>query len=108
MAWAWVAPLPPEEVSLMMWYWSDGTPWWGWVLMCVGMIAFWAAVIGAMWYAVTHATRPEPPRRERSPEQILDERFARGELDADEYAQRRDALRVAKHERTPVHTTRAS
>jgi putative membrane protein len=88
----------------MMWYWSGGAPWWGWVLMCVGMIAFWAVVIGAIWYAVTHATRGEQPTRERSPEQILDERFARGEIDADEYATRRDALHSAPRDRTPAGT----
>jgi putative membrane protein len=89
----------------MMWYWSDGTQWWGWVLMCVGMLAFWAAVIGAIWYAVTHATRgDQPPARERSAQQILDERFAHGEIDADEYAARRDALRGAHADRTPAGT----
>jgi putative membrane protein len=88
----------------MMWFWSDGTPWWGWVLMCLGMIAFWAAVIGAVWYAVTHAVRSESTTGSRSPEQILDERFARGEIDADEYATRRDALRGAPRDRTPSGT----
>lgn len=77
----------------MMSYWSDGTPWWGWVLMCVGLLAFSAVVIGAIWYAVSTATRREPPERDRSPKQILDERLARGDIDADEYAKRREALR---------------
>jgi putative membrane protein len=73
--------------------------------MCVGMIAFWAVVIGAIWYAVTHAMRGEQrPARERSPEQILDERFARGEIDSDEYATRREALRSMPRDRTPVGT----
>jgi hypothetical protein len=40
--------------------------------MCVGMLTFWAFVIGAICYAVTHTTRHD--------------------IDRDEYATRRDAL----------------
>jgi putative membrane protein len=81
-----------------MMYWSDGTSWWGWLLMSLGMVAFWGGVIWLVWYLVTHASirggqsAPSPS----SPEQILDERFARGEIDADEYRTRREALRNAE------------
>jgi len=85
-----------------MWYGSDGPPWWGWFLMSVTMVAFWALVIGVVWYAVTHATRGDHSPAPRSPEQILDERFARGEIDADDYATRRDALRGASRDRAPA------
>jgi putative membrane protein len=86
-----------------MMYWSDGTSWWGWLLMSLGMVVFWGGLIGLVWYLVTHASTggdqsvPSPS----SPEQILDERFARGEIDADEYRTRRDALRNA--DRDPAH-----
>ena len=77
----------------MMWY-GDETTWWGWLLMSLMMVAFWGAVIGLVWYLVTHAgSTNQPGSSASSPEQILDERFARGEIDAEEYRARRDALR---------------
>jgi putative membrane protein len=72
--------------------------------MSLGMVAFWGGLIGLVWYLVTHAPKggdrsaPSPS----SPEQILDERFARGEIDADEYRTRRDALRDSS--RDPTHS----
>jgi putative membrane protein len=78
----------------MMWYWGDATPWWGWMLMTLGMVVFWGLVIWGIWYVVTHAaagTGPAP--RGGRAEHILDERLARGEIDTDEYARLRDVLR---------------
>jgi putative membrane protein len=84
-----------------MW-WSDGTAWWGWLLMSLGMFAFWGGLIWLVWYAITHtSTGAMSAPSMNSPEQILGERFARGEIDADEYRARRDALRDAG--RGPVH-----
>lgn len=73
--------------------WRDGGSWgWGWMLMgMVMMIGFWALVA---WVIVTVVRRPEAPSSSRDAQQILDERFARGELDVDEYRQRTDALRA--------------
>ena len=86
----------------MMWY-GDGMSWWGWLLMSLAMAAFWGGVIWLVWYLVTHATpssqESTPPS---SPERILDERFARGEIDVDEYRTRREALQA------PVDRTAAS
>jgi putative membrane protein len=76
----------------MMWY-GDGTTWWGWLLMSLMMIAFWGGVIWLVWYVVTRAGSTGRPAS--SPETILDERFARGEIDAEEYRVRRDALHGA-------------
>jgi putative membrane protein len=85
----------------MMW-WSDGTSWWGWLLMSLGMVAFWGGLIWLAWYAVTHSSTGEQSApSSSSPEQILDERFARGEINADEFRARRDALRDA--DRPAVH-----
>ena len=69
----------------MNWY-HEGLGWGGWLLMTVGMVAFWSLVV----FAVVTLFRTESPAR--TPEQILDERFARGELDAEEYHLRRTAL----------------
>jgi putative membrane protein len=82
--------------------WSDGTSWWGWLLMSLGMVAFWGGLIWLVWYLVTHSTtRESSARSTNSPEQILDERFARGEIDAEEYRTRLEALRDAG--RAPAH-----
>jgi putative membrane protein len=57
----------------------------------VMMIGFWALVA---WVIVAVVRRPDGRPSSRDARQILDERFARGELDADEYRQRSDALRT--------------
>lgn len=64
-----------------MWHWG-----WGW-WMGFGMVAFWVLVGLAIWFLV----RPSVPR-ERGPEEILAERFARGEVSAEEYEERRRVL----------------
>lgn len=77
----------------MMWYWGGGVHWWGWLLGFLGMIAFWALVIWAIWYFVAAVTRrPEPGERQGDPKRILDRRLARGELDADEYRRLRELM----------------
>lgn len=69
---------------------GDGNGWgWGWmVVMPVLWIALTAMVV---WAVVKVAQRPAnpasgPPRRE-TPQEILDRRFASGEIDADAYVQ---------------------
>ena len=81
----------------MMWYWGGGVHWWGWLLGTIAMVAFWGLVIWAIWYFVTAVTRrPEDRSQARSdPKAILDERLARGEIDAEEYRRLRDVLRGA-------------
>ncbi|GGL58663.1 hypothetical protein GCM10014719_70080 [Planomonospora parontospora subsp. antibiotica] len=80
----------------MMW-WSNGGSWGGWIVMALAMVAFWALVIFGI-IAVFRGTRDDPSARtpdDHCPWKILDERFARGEIDADEYRARQDALRTA-------------
>jgi putative membrane protein len=76
----------------------DGWGWGGWVLMSVVMVLFWAAVIAAIVVAIRYLAgsgggsgppRYEPPR----PEDVLAGRFARGEIDEDEYRRRITLLR---------------
>ena len=79
------------------WY---GTGWGGWLLMTVMFLLFWSVVVGLVVYAIyltrrPGATRhPEPDRpAHHDAERILAERFARGEIDEDEFLARRAALR---------------
>ena len=78
----------------MMWYLGGGVQWWGWLLMSVGMVVFWGLVVWALWYFVTSLTRSShPTQRPREAKHILDERLARGEIDAEEYRRLRDLMR---------------
>jgi putative membrane protein len=76
--------------------WHDG---WGpgaWIAMVFVMLVFWTIVVGAIIAIVRsdHLHHHEHPRsRIHDAERILAERFARGEIDADEYKQRSDLLR---------------
>lgn len=75
--------------------WGDGSWGWGaWLMMTVFMLGFWGLVA---WVIVTLVRGPSGNQhQDRSAEDILAERFARGEIDKDEYTQRRDALRSAR------------
>ena len=84
---------------MMMWYGGDGWGWVGWILMTVGMVAFWALVITAVVLAVRYlagsrgtAASPSSSGQMRA-EDVLAERFARGEIDENEYRQRLELLR---------------
>ena len=77
------------------WGWGAG----GWIVMTVVMVLFWAAVITAVVLAVrylissrhtrAHPTGAGPSRAEG----LLAERFARGEIDEDEFQRRMTLLR---------------
>ncbi len=77
----------------MMWYWGGGVHWWGWLLGALVMVAFWSFVIWAVWYLVTTFRRHDDrPPTGGDPTRILDERLARGEIDAEQYRRLRELL----------------
>jgi putative membrane protein len=70
-----------------------GTGWW--IVMMFGMVLFWAAVIvGILWFVRGSArgSTTWQPERVQTPLEILDRRFAAGEISADEYDERRQVL----------------
>jgi putative membrane protein len=72
----------------MMWY-GSGVYGWGWPLMLVSMLLFWAVLIAGIVVAVRFWPRPtsgQPPLGEAK--RVLAERYARGEIDEDEYRRR--------------------
>jgi len=76
---------------------------WGYALGITGMVLFWVVLVLAIANAVRYLDRkrgesspPPPPPPPPTAEQVLAERFARGEIDADEYRQRLDTLRQAE------------
>ena len=70
-------------------YWHDDLSWWAWLMMSVGMLVFWDLIV----WGVTLFSRERAAADPSSPEEILGERLARGEIDAREYRERIEALR---------------
>ena len=81
---------------MMGWY-QDGISWGGWLVMLLGMVAFWGLVVWAVvvLFRDTHSVDARPAHHD--PLDTLDERFARGEIDETEYRTRADVLRAAHH-----------
>jgi putative membrane protein len=80
----------------MMRYHDGGWGTGAWIALAFVMIVFWGAVVTAIVFAVREwHRRPTAPAAPTTTDaqQILDERFARGEIDADDYQRRRDLLR---------------
>lgn len=84
----------------MMYGYGDGWGWGAWVAMGFMMLVFWGVIAAVVVYAVRSSGNrseqhplPSPPAPGDQAQRILDERFARGEIDAEEYSQRRDLLR---------------
>lgn len=83
-------------------YWNEsGMNGGGYILMTVGVLAFLGLLGVAIVVSIQHSRRPaDRSAANPSPEQLLGARFARGEIDEDEYTNR---LRVL---RGPVRTRR--
>ena len=81
---------------MMFWY-GNGMSGWGYALMTVGMLLFWGLVILGVVAMVRYLTRPTrvtgPAEPRPTPEQILAERLALGEIAESEYESRLTALR---------------
>lgn len=80
--------------AMMDWYDHAGWGWGGWLLMSMLMIVFWAAVVAGAYAFIRSTRRGEAETSPRRALDILDERLARGDIDADEYTARRDELRT--------------
>ena len=74
----------------MMWGsdWDVGA----WLIMSLMMLAFWALVI---WAFVSVARSSGTDRRD-SAEHTLADRFARGEIDENEYRRRQEVIRTGR------------
>lgn len=78
---------------MMGWY-QDGMGGGGWIVMILAMVMFWALVVFGV-VAIFRGTRDADTGTggaRRSPLEILEERFARGEIDVDEYRVRQNVL----------------
>ncbi|WP_406835158.1 SHOCT domain-containing protein [Streptomyces sp. AHU1] len=85
---------------MMLWYGHDPSGW-GWFVMSVGMILFWSVLIllGVLLFRTLSrpagtGTATAPVQHGPTAEQLLAERFARGEIDEDEYRRRLSVLHM--------------
>lgn len=80
----------------MIWY-GDHMNGWGYGLMGVSMVLFWAALIVGGIALVRSLNPPSSSRNEfahRPPEELLAERYARGDINDEEFRRRQEALRA--------------
>jgi putative membrane protein len=76
-----------------MYMYGHGTSAWGYGVMAVSMVVFWGLVVLAGVLLYRRYRRPMPAVTVTA-DQILDARFARGEIDRDDYSTRRAELRA--------------
>lgn len=91
---------------MMFGYGDGGWPVWEVALMWAGMITFLGLLIWAGYALVAGSSRrrgSEPGEGTGGPRRILDERLARGEIDAAEYQRLRD-LTAAGNGQAPAGT----
>jgi putative membrane protein len=69
-----------------MMYYGPGIGAWGYLLMTANMLLFWVLIVAGIVVLVRYFGRPGSTGS--SSETILAERFARGEIDEEEYRSR--------------------
>ena len=77
--------------------WMHGDWGWGWMaLMMVMMLLFWGAIIAGIVWLIRGASWGTTPRvpdaSKETPAEILDRRFAQGEISEEDYRARREVL----------------
>jgi len=96
-----------EEITMM--YWGNGMGGWGMVLMTFSGLLFWGLIITGIVLLVRSMGRvgqpgsaaTQTPTQTPTPQQVLADRFARGEIDEDEYTRRLQVLHAAPGARGP-------
>ena len=80
---------------MMLWYGGDNN-WWGYATIGIGMVLFWALLIGGIVVLVRLSARGTsgPPQPPATAEQILAARYAGGEITETEYRDRLTILRT--------------
>lgn len=82
----------------MMWWCGNGMGAWGYTLTTISMVLFWGLLIFGLIAVVRSVGRGRSSGSERvapppaTPQQVLAQRFAAGEIDEQEYRQRLDIL----------------
>lgn len=77
-------------------WWNHMSGWgggWMWVWGTLMMLTWVAVIAGAVWLVARGLGRPEGGGGGSRAREILDERYARGDLSTEEYRERLQALR---------------
>jgi putative membrane protein len=80
----------------MMYWYGSGMGGWGYALMTMSLVLFWGPIIVGVVALVRYLGRAGQHgtgSASSTPEQVLAQRFARGEIDEDEYRRRLGILR---------------
>jgi putative membrane protein len=78
----------------MMWWYGSPMVGWGALFMTITTVLFWVLIILGVVALVRYLSRGDRSTTSGPiPEQVLAERFARSEIDEQEYRQRLDTLR---------------
>jgi putative membrane protein len=86
---------------MMGWY-GNGMGWVAWLSMGLFWLLLLVAIVGLVMWILPSDRRPASPAAPQSPEEILDARFARGEIDEHAYAAARAALAAARDHDVPT------
>ncbi len=65
----------------------------GWIMMVVFFTLFATLLATAIWALYSYTTRTRPGGQRASPEELLAERFARGDITTEEYREHLATLR---------------
>jgi putative membrane protein len=77
----------------MMWWYGPGMNAWGYGLMTVCMVLFWGLIVFGIVPLIRFIGQSSRPTSAGpTPKQLLDERFARGEIDGEEYRRRLELM----------------
>jgi putative membrane protein len=83
----------------MMGYYGGDMGWGGWLAMSLSFVVFWGLLITLVVWVVRSLRADTwrdnhglPPAAGSRADEVLAERFARGEIDAEEFTQRRELL----------------
>ncbi|MGA6203503.1 SHOCT domain-containing protein [Nocardia testacea] len=71
--------------------WAGDVGWVGWTVVAVGMLAFWTVVIYLVATMLGTGSGEARPG-DADPLRLLESRFGRGDIDADEFVARRQVL----------------
>ncbi len=81
----------------MMYWFGNGMGGWAALTMLLGTVLLLGSIIAVIALVTSYVRRgPGPSGRDQRAEEILAERFARGEIDAEDYRARLDALANAR------------
>ncbi len=72
---------------------DDSMSGYGWVMMTIFATLFAALLATAIWALYGYGTRTRSGQRRAAPEELLAERYARGDIGTEEYQERLDMLR---------------